>query len=1694
MLGKHANLIHIIAGLGVLLLAIVILVAIPGLREMGMDFQARAMEKAIYGRQQAVQPPQFPFPLPKYLSDAHIPEGEEVDLSPLVSSVALRLPGVLKESTFQITIGEEGGLYEFDLHWDTGREGTALEIVLRDAMGRPRERWESSSGETDLISLSGGSYKLVLSTEGPLGEGFNLIARTGRRTGDTHREHPSLPEIPTLHLNMSAAAFITWEEMRDEVFQKVIARPSFPVRDQPNLRVPASLSIEDISDSTVQVWLAGLGDPRHFDEETPSFTGRVTAGPVLFGGVSQFKLYGIETQGGFSEYIAADILRNEGIFVPRWLLVRLIFQGRDRGLYILAETPKSERFFSGIGRDDGQVWGERQVHTDRIPRDISTEEHLIPIPENSSRLVELADPVAFAKALAFVSRFSIPHTFSDGDLRFYRPAFLDAMEPVLRDMNTSGVASPIRTLLTDTSWWFGVSLRAQGSSFNPKEFPFDRLFNSTEESYRKGVTALAPLNMHPALNNFINLQPENREIFEGFLLYSSDETFEQRFTHRLQEAFRAAQALPEQGVVLQEQLEWVSSITPGIISTGFRVPKNLPTLFRKSALLSFEELQEGDTEPKRAILYNLSPFSTRLNLPTWARPVGTASSVKTDPQGLYLAPSPLFPAVLPILGADPQEEPLPEPLPREAAYRLLALERLRLQAHPSDPCPFVELEVPPERWDELQDIIKNTTVATLATGYALPTERVFLVEELPDITTPPAKAPLFWDFDQHNIPADLIEEAILLTAPGRQGLGARFDGQSTFLPTRLDISSWPALTISFWLKPEPTGDTVVILDFNDTGTSNLIIKLKPSAEDKNQGIISCLTGGTVLSSPIPFGEWSHLTLTTERETRWARFFINGVLQSALQTPKDHLGQSSRLTLGGAHGGDQLFTGVIDEVMLSPRPLTDDDATWLMDNGNFSDGPSSPQVIALPLGLSPTVKGHHLTLLLSNFSRQEVSLDLTEYIWRFSPGNDEVAYDITGIWAIGETPQRLESPQVTLGPARYGTGWFEMGRSSPLLWTGSLWGLLVGPAEKSPANAILLEVDLQATTFFTHLRTDGDNLANSAASADGTPVRIAIHESALTRLPYNKKMGFLLYPESLAASDVNNPNEMADCLVDGNPQTFWHVANPPQTSRHWVTMDFGRPVYPSELLVMPRQGFVSQMWDGENAVFQGSQDGQSWQDITTLPVDKSILPADIPVLTFPISEDNAYRHYRLFIDDPGFYSLAELRLLAWWDMTGSWLHPESCSASDINNPNMTADSMFDEHPQSFWHIETPPQTTRHWVTMDFGRPVHPTGLSMLPRRGLASQMWGGENAILQGSQDGQSWQDITTLPVAKAFLSSAEWLYFPLPADTAYRHYRLFIDDQEFFSITEMRFLTERDMKTVSIHTLAQREIVEITPPSPGNLGEVRFKEKDATITSLVEVPPDYRLVLEAGTTLRFGDSGGILAYGPISARGTQEKPVQLLPAEGPNWLGVAIVNAPEQSQFSWVRMEGATGGPMGPHRISGGLAVMGSQVQIEDTILQDFTAPDTLHLHRSTFEIERLTLIGGSGDGIDSDWSYGHISDSHFQKSVGDAIDLSGSLVTIDRVLIEGAEDKGISIGEGSVAYINEAQIVSNRIGVAVKDESMVSLVNSEISDNRYGLLRYIKKPAYTYPSISVTDTIIHGNSIDLREEEPSQWTRRYDG
>jgi len=136
----------------------------------------------------------------------------------------------------------------------------------------------------------------------------------------------------------------------------------------------------------------------------------------------------------------------------------------------------------------------------------------------------------------------------------------------------------------------------------------------------------------------------------------------------------------------------------------------------------------------------------------------------------------------------------------------------------------------------------------------------------------------------------------------------------------------------------------------------------------------------------------------------------------------------------------------------------------------------------------------------------------------------------------------------------------------------------------------------------------------------------------------------LSSSSIEVSSFNKPDESQHSLIDGDPNTYWHVRYPPASDKHWVLIDLVTPGPVDALRVRPRQGVVTQFWDGANAVFQGSHDKEAWASLATLAVDKSALDNRNPEwLAFPVKSGMAFRYYRLLIQDSNFLSLGELEV-------------------------------------------------------------------------------------------------------------------------------------------------------------------------------------------------------------------------------------------------------------------------------------------------------------------------------------------------------------------------------------------------------------------------------------------------------------------
>lgn len=294
--------------------------------------------------------------------------------------------------------------------------------------------------------------------------------------------------------------------------------------------------------------------------------------------------------------------------------------------------------------------------------------------------------------------------------------------------------------------------------------------------------------------------------------------------------------------------------------------------------------------------------------------------------------------------------------------------------------------------------------------------------------------------------------------------------------------------------------------------------------------------------------------------------------------------------------------------------------------------------------------------------------------------------------------------------------------------------------------------------------------------------------------------------ALEVSSTNKDFESKENLVDNNPDTYWHVRLPKETgSEDWVIIDLGQPYSVQALALMPRKGFPGQLWKTEEAILQGSQDKEQWQDISKLNFDyKAAVDANPNLIHISFENPKRFRYYRILIQDPSFTSFAELELytgsLTKLEKTPAYLNsldpnkytkillsPAQIEVSSFNKDNERKDNIVDSNPETYWHVEQPKIWAADWVLIDLRGPENIQGLAVKPRKGFLDQFWNTGNAKFQVRDDKGQWHTLLELGGDKNMLDEADppMIYYTFDNSGMSRYYRLLIQDPRFLSLAEL---------------------------------------------------------------------------------------------------------------------------------------------------------------------------------------------------------------------------------------------------------------------------------------------------------------------
>jgi hypothetical protein len=169
---------------------------------------------------------------------------------------------------------------------------------------------------------------------------------------------------------------------------------------------------------------------------------------------------------------------------------------------------------------------------------------------------------------------------------------------------------------------------------------------------------------------------------------------------------------------------------------------------------------------------------------------------------------------------------------------------------------------------------------------------------------------------------------------GRFGKALSFDGVDDYVATTLSVSA--PFTVALWVnyRTFPTTHYTNIISQGISAVDRAWHIGHHRLTPNQYRIVIYFTDGTSAYFTSNFrpnvDEWYHLTLIVEANR--ARLYVNGILDSNLTYSGKTVKSSGIIEIGRLVGGSEYFQGILDEVRIYNRALSEDEIKELYYNG------------------------------------------------------------------------------------------------------------------------------------------------------------------------------------------------------------------------------------------------------------------------------------------------------------------------------------------------------------------------------------------------------------------------------------------------------------------------------------------------------------------------------------------------------------------------------------------------------------------------------------------------------------------------------------------------------------------------------------------------------------------------------------------
>ena len=279
----------------------------------------------------------------------------------------------------------------------------------------------------------------------------------------------------------------------------------------------------------------------------------------------------------------------------------------------------------------------------------------------------------------------------------------------------------------------------------------------------------------------------------------------------------------------------------------------------------------------------------------------------------------------------------------------------------------------------------------------------------------------------------------------------------------------------------------------------------------------------------------------------------------------------------------------------------------------------------------------------------------------------------------------------------------------------------------------------------------------------------------------------------------------------------------------------------------------------------------------------------------------------------------------------------------------------------------------------------------------------------------------------------------------------------------LKTMIERNFQEISFNDLDRFHIFfGLNEKNPGEY----ILDKNIYISKNLFLPKNTKLIVKPGVEIIFNKNVSIISEGSIYFNGSNDRPIIIRSNEALNLGSIILKN--NFFHINNVVFNNLSSPNFFSHILHGGINVIESELEFKNSKITNSKSEDAINVISSTSIFENIELNNIFSDGIDIDFGKFKFQNIKCSQINNDCLDISGSIVNGNEIYAENIFDKGLSIGEASIAEIENIYLYKNKLGIAVKDGSKVKINNYNFDSNTYDMAVYTKKNEYKNSSLYI--------------------------